>query len=40
MSWVDEVNEYGCALLPRLLTADECREIAALYDEPDRFRGG
>ncbi len=38
MNWVDEVNEYGCALLDRLLTTEECREIAALYDEPDRFR--
>ncbi len=34
----EEVDEYGCALLPRLLTDEECAEIAALYDEPDRFR--
>jgi hypothetical protein len=33
-----EVNEYGCALLPPLLTPDECAGIAALYDEQDRFR--
>lgn len=34
----DEVNEYGCAPLPPLLTPGECAEIASLYDEPDRFR--
>ncbi len=34
----EEVDEYGCALLPRLLTNQECADIAALYDEPDRFR--
>ncbi len=34
----DEVNEHGCALLPRLLTGQECASVAALYDEPDRFR--
>ncbi|MGB3439341.1 MAG: 2OG-Fe(II) oxygenase [Actinophytocola sp.] len=34
----EEVDEYGCALLPRLLTTRECADIAALYDEPDRFR--
>lgn len=34
----EEVDEYGCALLPRLLTKVECADIAALYDEPDRFR--
>jgi len=33
-----EVDEYGCALLPRLLAPNESAEIAALYDEPDRFR--
>lgn len=34
----DEVNEHGCAPLPRLLTTGECAEIAALWNEPDRFR--
>lgn len=34
----EEVDEYGCALLPRLLSTEECADIAALYDEPDRFR--
>ena len=33
-----EVNDTGCALLPQLLTPDECVAIAALYDEPERFR--
>jgi uncharacterized protein len=33
-----DVNDIGCALLPRLLTPDECAQIAALYDEPTRFR--
>jgi hypothetical protein len=33
-----EVDEYGCALLPRLLTAQECAGIAALYDRPEHFR--
>jgi uncharacterized protein len=33
-----EVNEYGCALLPRLLTADEAARIAALYDRDEHFR--
>jgi len=33
-----EVDQSGCALLPRLLTPAECAAIAALYDEPARFR--
>jgi uncharacterized protein len=33
-----EVNEIGCALLPRLLTQDECRAIAGLYDRDEPFR--
>jgi uncharacterized protein len=32
-----EVNDYGCALLPRLLTPDECARIAALYGQPEVF---
>ena len=35
---VDEVNDYGCAQTPQILTSDECRSIAALYDEAERFR--
>lgn len=34
----DEVDEYGCALLPRLLTPGECAEIVELYDESELFR--
>ncbi|MFD8377390.1 2OG-Fe(II) oxygenase [Streptomyces sp. NPDC059679] len=34
----DELGEYGSALTDRLLTAAECREIAALYHEPGHFR--
>lgn len=33
-----EVDDYGCALLPPLLTAAECEKIAALWHEPERFR--
>jgi hypothetical protein len=34
----EEVNDYGCASLGRLLTVGECREIAELYDDAARFR--
>jgi hypothetical protein len=34
----DGLDEHGSALTGRLLGAAECREIAALYDEPARFR--
>jgi uncharacterized protein len=33
-----EVNEYGGALLPRLLTAGETARIRDLYDRDERFR--
>jgi hypothetical protein len=33
-----EVNDYGCALLPELLTPAECRKTIDLWDEPDHFR--
>ena len=33
-----ELDHYGCALLPRLLTPAECAQIAGLYDQPGRFR--
>ncbi|MGE5289042.1 MAG: 2OG-Fe(II) oxygenase [Micromonosporaceae bacterium] len=33
-----EIDEYGCALLPQLLTPAECARIIGLYDEPERFR--
>jgi len=33
-----ELDRYGCALLPRLLTPAECARIAGLYDRPGLFR--
>lgn len=33
-----ELDEHGCALLPRLLGAGQCRSLAGLYDEVERFR--
>src|SRR5439155_1332619 len=33
-----ELDSYGCALLPQLLTPAECARIAGLYDQPGRFR--
>jgi hypothetical protein len=33
-----ELDTYGCALTPQLLTAREAREIAALYSDEERFR--
>ncbi|MEC3918936.1 2OG-Fe(II) oxygenase [Nocardia sp. CDC160] len=33
-----ELDEHGHALMGPLLTADECRALAGLYDEEDRFR--
>ncbi|WP_197084748.1 2OG-Fe(II) oxygenase [Saccharothrix sp. ST-888] len=34
----EELDEYGCALTPQLLTPAECREIVACYDRPELFR--
>jgi uncharacterized protein len=34
----EEVNAHGCALTSRILSADECRSISALYDQVERFR--
>lgn len=33
-----EMDAYGSALTPPLLTKEECADIAALYDEAGRFR--
>lgn len=33
-----EVNDYGCALMPQLLTHEECAHLAGLYDETELFR--
>ncbi len=35
---VAELDAYGCAPTPRLLTPSECRSISGLYDDVDRFR--
>jgi uncharacterized protein len=32
------LDASGCAVIPGLLGADRCEELAALYDEPARFR--
>ncbi|NUU25267.1 MAG: 2OG-Fe(II) oxygenase [Streptomycetaceae bacterium] len=34
----DELDAYGCARTPRLLAPETCRAVAALYDDPGRFR--
>ncbi|MYV52981.1 2OG-Fe(II) oxygenase [Streptomyces sp. SID3212] len=34
----DEINEYGCALLPQLLTPAECADLSLLYEQSDLFR--
>ena len=33
-----ELDAYGCAVLEKLLTPEECREIAALYPDEGHFR--
>jgi hypothetical protein len=33
-----ELDAYGGALLPRLLTPEEAKELRDLYDQPGRFR--
>ncbi|HYW26730.1 MAG TPA: 2OG-Fe(II) oxygenase [Terriglobales bacterium] len=33
-----EVGASGCALTPRILDADECRSVSALYDRTELFR--
>ncbi|MEV6641631.1 2OG-Fe(II) oxygenase [Amycolatopsis sp. NPDC051371] len=33
-----EVDDYGCALLPPLLTPAECAKLVALWDQPEHFR--
>ena len=35
---IDDLDAYGCALAGPVLTAAQCREVAALYDDPARFR--
>jgi len=33
-----DLDAAGCAVTPRLLTPAQCRDLAALYDQPDLFR--
>ena len=33
-----ELDSYGCAVLPQLLAAEECRSVAALYPDESHFR--
>jgi hypothetical protein len=33
-----DLNAYGCAVLPKLLSAEECRSVAALYPREEHFR--
>ena len=37
-SFTAELDSYGCAVIPSLLTSEECAAIAALYCEEERFR--
>jgi uncharacterized protein len=32
-----ELDSYGCAVLPKLLSPAECHTIAALYPDESRF---
>jgi uncharacterized protein len=34
-----ELNDFGCAVLPKLLSPDECRTLSSLYPDETRFRG-
>lgn len=33
-----DLDSYGCAVLPKLLTPEECGDIAALYNDESHFR--
>ncbi|WP_328535783.1 2OG-Fe(II) oxygenase [Streptomyces sp. NBC_00344] len=34
----EEVDAYGCALLPQLLTPRQCAELAGMHEDTERFR--
>lgn len=34
----DDLNGYGCAVMEKLLSVEECRQISALYQEEEHFR--
>jgi len=33
-----DLNSFGCAVLPKLLTAEECKALAGLYTDETHFR--
>jgi hypothetical protein len=35
---VRDLDSYGCAILPKLLSTGECRTVATLYPDESRFR--
>jgi hypothetical protein len=35
---IGELGDYGCAVLTKLLSPEECRAIAALYPDESHFR--
>lgn len=37
-SLAGELDTYGCGVLPKLLSSEECRAIAALYPDESHFR--
>ena len=37
-SVANELNKHGAAMLEKLVTPEECREIAALYPDDEKFR--
>ncbi|KOF21041.1 proline hydroxylase [Ensifer adhaerens] len=34
----DDLNGYGCAVMEKLLSVEECRQISVLYQEEEHFR--
>lgn len=37
-AFAGELDNYGCAVMPKLLSPEECRTIAALYSDESHFR--
>ena len=36
--FAEELDAQGCAMIERLLSAEQCRSVAALYPQDERFR--
>ena len=34
----EDLNRYGCAVLPKLITPEECGELVSLYAKDEPFR--